>query len=117
MLPAPFVEGIFRRSRPHGGVPHGQGELLVAQGSGAIERVRGTGGDADDTGLLGLPAGRPAEIEITGCDHQLGTLVDQLHRDIAHRDRVALAVQVDKLDRLAQQILFARRDALEENRP
>ena len=102
-LPAALLEGVVRRHRAHGGVPHGKRELLVAERPGAVERVGGAGRDADDTRRLRLAAGRAAEIEITGRDDQFRSHVDQLDRHVADRDRIGLAVDIDESDLLAEQ--------------
>ena len=102
-LPALLVEGVLGGGRAHRGVPHRQRELLVAERPGAVERVGGAHRDAHDSGILRLAAGRAAEVEVAGRDDQLRALVDQLDRGVADRDRVGLAVDVEKAHLLAEQ--------------
>ena len=102
-LPAALLEGVLGRRRPHGGVPHRERELLVAERPGAVERVRGAERQPDEPGGLRLAARRPAEVEVAGREDQVGPLVDQLDRRVADGDRVGLAVDVDELDRPPEQ--------------
>src|SRR3990172_6655835 len=66
----------------HGSVPHRHGELLVAQGIGAVEGGRSSWGEAHQAGFLGLAAGGAAKVEVAWGDDGFGTLVDELHRHI-----------------------------------
>ena len=56
--PAALVEGVFGGRRPHGRVPHRQGELLVSEGPGTVERVRRAQRQANQSRLL-CPRGSP----------------------------------------------------------
>ena len=103
LFPAPLVEGVFGSGGAHGRIPHRQGELLVTQRPGTVERIGGAERQADQAGRLRFAAGGAAKVEIARRKDQVRTLVDQLHRGVAHGDRIRLAVDVDELDLLPKE--------------
>jgi hypothetical protein len=56
--------------------------------------------------LLGFPAGRTAKVEVAGSDDRLGTLVDELHRDVTGGNRITFTVQVDQFELFPQYPAF-----------
>src|SRR5688500_13645631 len=92
-VPALFA-GVLSSGSAHSCVPHGHGELFVTQRLRAIERRRSCRGDAYQTGFLGFAAGRATKVEVAGTNDRLGSLIDELDRDIACGHRVTFAIQV-----------------------
>src|SRR5262245_40534674 len=98
----PFPEREFCGGRAHGGVPHGEGELLVAKRDRTMQWRRRAGRHANDATFLRFAVCRSAEVKIAGRNDRLGALGDQLRGICADGDWIALAIEINELERTTQ---------------